>query len=260
MNVNNNRLPSILFIVFSLLWMGLVQADTTKNVFETDKSAPIYIYASQSGKKILKQGRHEDNPFASALIELLARHHLTFGEFSTGLVDLTLEKSRGFQQPDISASSILDVLGACTLQLLPKPASESRVALILAFSDYSGSNLPSLPGAKADMSRMADALVRAGFREVRKVLDPNNAEVESTMRAFAELSKKSDMAVLYTAGHGIEVEGNIYLIPGNYPFLQKNTMLDKRTIPLVRLGSALQASRANFIFYSGGRNNPFGAE
>nr|VFK15745.1 MAG: Caspase domain-containing protein [Candidatus Kentron sp. LPFa] len=259
MHIVHNRLISILLVVFSLLWMGAAQADANAGASRSGSPDPIYFYASQSGKKILDQGRDRGNPFVGALIELLARHELTFGEFSAQLIEGTMEKSRGFQRPDVSATNISDVLQLCALQLLPKPRSRRHVALVLAYSDYSSANLPSLPSAKVDMARIADAFRRAGFDAVRMVLDPGRGEIDGALKDFTALSRESDLAVIYATGHGIEAEGNIYLIPSSYPFLRKSILLDKRTLPLARLGATLQANRANFVFYAGGRDNPFAA-
>nr|VFK37750.1 MAG: Caspase domain-containing protein [Candidatus Kentron sp. TC] len=258
MNIDNNRLISIPLVVLSLLWMGATQADVNASRIESPE--PVYFYASQPGKKTLDQDSNGGNPFASALVELLARHDLTFGEFSSELIDRTVEKSRGFQRPDVSATTISDVLRLCALRFLPKPFSRRRVALVLAYSDYSRANLSSLPDAKVDMERIADAFRSVGFDEVRTVLDPGHGEIESILKDFAALSGKSDLAALYATGHGMEVEGNIYLIPSSYPFLPKNIMLDKRTLPLARLGETLQANRANLVLYGGGRENPFEAD
>jgi len=256
MNTHDNRPLRILCVVFSLLWMGLPQAGAIEDT-PLHNAAPIYFYASQPGKKTLDQGSNGGNPFATALIELLARPSLTFGEFATGLMDRTVAESNGFQRPDMEAATIQDILRLCPLALAPKPSSERRIALVLVFSDYSQANLPSLPGAKGDMERIAKAFRDAGFDEVRTAADPNAAKLESTLQAFAARSKEADLAVLYTTGHGIEVEGAIYLIPSNYAFLRNNTLLDKRTVPLSMLGSALQARLANLVFYGGCRDNPF---
>lgn len=258
MNIDNNRLVSILLVVFSLLWMGTAQADA--NASRIESPDPIYFYASQSGKKILDPGSKGGNPFTGALVALLAWHDLTFGEFSAQLIEGTMEKSRGFQRPDVSAASISDVLQLCALRLLPKPYSRKHIALVLAYSDYSSAKLSSLPGAKIDMTRIADAFRRAGFDEVWTVLDPSQREIEGALQDFTKVSSESDLAAIYAMGHGIEVEGDIYLIPSSYPFLYKSILLGKRTLPVARLGAALRANRANLVLYGGGRNNPFAAE
>ena len=214
---------------------------------------PIYFYASQSGKIALDQGEGGGNPFASALVELLARDKLNFKAFRTELVELTEVKSKKFQRPEVSTRADLD-----TWQVLPKPAAEKRVALVVVFSDYSSSKgAASLPGAKHDLQRVAVALEKAGF-QVQSILDPDLAKLELALKEFAGRSAASDVAVLYTTGHGVEVDGTIYLLPGDYPIDQGSVMLKDWAIRLTTFGSALRASRANLVFYGGCRNNPFG--
>jgi uncharacterized caspase-like protein len=107
----------------------------------------------------------------------------------------------------------------------------------MVFSDYSASVVaPSLPGAEHDMRRIALALTVAGF-EVEKVLEA---------------------AVLYTTGHGAEIDGAAYLLPGDYSFAQGRAALTTGAVSLAAMGSALQASRANLLIYGGCRNDPFG--
>jgi hypothetical protein len=243
------------------LWYSLVGALMilpfwqSKVPLATTAVEPIYIYASQTGRQTLDQGEGGGNPFASALVELLARDSLTFEAFRTELVELTRLKSDGFQRPEIFAR--IDIGG---WQLLPKPAAERRVALVVVFSDYSASSVAqSLPGAKQDMRRVAMALEKAGF-EVQTILDPDRAKLEIALKEFAEHSTASEVAVLYTTGHGAEVEGTVYLFPGDYPFAQGSAALKERALSLTTLGAAARASRANLVFYGGCRNNPFGKQ
>ena len=216
------------------------------------KNEPLYLYASQKGKQTLDNDENGGNPFASAIVELLAHKALVFKEFRTALINLTQVKSERLQMPEIP-----DVPDLETWQLLPKNVSEKRVALVLVFSNYSVAELiHSLPGAKHDMYRIAAALNKAGF-EVQTVIDPDSEQVEATLEEFAKRSSTSDIAVLYTTGHGVEVNGVTYLLPGDYPFSMGSLALKERAIHLKRLGKALHAGRANLLFYGGCRNNPF---
>jgi hypothetical protein len=63
---------------------------------------PVYLYASQSGRPTFDQGEGGGNPFASALVDLLAHPTPSFAMFRTELIERTLLKSEGFQQPEIS--------------------------------------------------------------------------------------------------------------------------------------------------------------
>ncbi|OAD19382.1 peptidase C14 caspase catalytic subunit p20 [Candidatus Thiomargarita nelsonii] len=212
---------------------------------------PIYFYASQTGKQTLDQGEGGGNPFASALVELLARDTLTFDNFRSELIDLTGKKSRGFQRPEIFSKVDLG-----SWHLLPKPSTEKRIALVLVFSDYTISGARALPGAKNDLVRISKSLAEAKF-EVQTAIDPDQSKLNSILKEFSERSKTSDVAVLYTTGHGVEVNGIIYLLPGDYLLVYGKSKLNERAIRLTRIGDAVQASKVNLVFYGGCRNNPF---
>jgi Caspase domain len=241
----------------SRLWHTVLTSLIIVTIFQSTASlgdsstAPIYLYASQTGRPTLDQGEGGGNPFASALVELLGRKSLTFEAFRAELIELTQRKSRGFQQPEVQAPEALP-----GWQLLPKPETERRVALVLVFSDYSPSGkVSSLPGAKHDMQRVAAALDAAGF-EVQRALDPTRAQLEVFLQRFAHRSEAADVAVLYATGHGVEVERVTYLLPGDYPAVEGTDALAEHALRLTALGSALRARRANLLFYGGCRNNP----
>lgn len=213
---------------------------------------PVYIYATQPGRVTFDQGDSGGNPFASALVEAVGAKALRFETLLQQLITKTELKSEGRQRPDVRSDTHLN-----TWQVLPKSPRERRLALVVVFSNYTASGgAQSLPGAARDLSRVGDAFEQAGF-ETERVLDPDRAKLQTILRDFAELSAASDVAALYTTGHGIEVEGTIYLLPGDYPVSHGNTALRERAIRLTQLGAANRANHANLVFYGGCRNNTF---
>lgn len=248
------------FIAWCILGASLVVNAETEPFQRTERQntrvehtpMPMYMYASQSGRVTLDQGDSGGNPFASALVETLAHETLKFDELLTQVIALTLVKSEGYQRPDVRGDARFS-----KWQIVPKPDSERRVALVVVFSDYAASDgAQSLPGAARDLTRVGDALERAGF-ETHRVLDPNRAKLQVVLREFADRSATSDIAALYTTGHGVEVEGTVYLLPGDYPVRSGSASLDKLGIRLADLGGASRAKVANLVFYGGCRNNPF---
>lgn len=236
-------------LVLSAFSLTLVLQTQSSVANSTD---PIYLYASQSGQRTLDRGEGGGNPFASALVELLNREALNFDSFRTELIELTDRKSRGFQRPEIQGPSSMH-----RWQFLPKPENETRVALVLVFSDYTASGgASSLPGAKHDAQRVAEALNKAGFK-VETVLDPDRAKMEAALKQLSTQSATADVGVIYTTGHGVEVERVTYLLPGDYPVEQRVAVLKDRAVRVTVLGSALRARRANLVFYGGCRDNPF---
>jgi hypothetical protein len=214
---------------------------------------PLLFHASQSGRQTLDQGEGGGNPFASALIELLSARNLRLADLPPQLTALTLAKSHSFQQPDVPSHGL-----PRDWPLQPKAPEEKRVALVLVFSDYAQSGgASSLPGAKHDAARVGRAFADAGFN-TRTVIDPDPAAFQDALRDFALQSAAADMAAVYVTGHGVEVDGAVYLLPGDYPVARRNEALQERAIPLVAVVRTARARGVNLIFYGGCRDNPFG--
>lgn len=214
-------------------------------------AAPMVFYASSSGKRTLDRGEGGGNPFASALIELLGRPALGLRDFPNELKRLTVKKSGGRQVPEIPAK-----LAPEEWQFSPKREGEKRVALVMVFSDYSGGGARSLPGAKYDAERISSALEGAGF-ETQNAVDPERTKMATVLAAFKDRSTQADIGVLYVTGHGAEVDGTVYLLPGDFPANGGADALVGFGLALPDLSSTPRAALANFVFYGGCRDNPF---
>src|SRR5262245_4387679 len=94
---------------------------------------------------------------------------------------------------------------------LPGPAfAQGRVALIIGNSTYA--RVPSLPNPAHDAGDVAGALERLGFA-VKTVTDANFDRMRRSLLEFARAAQSAEMAVLYFAGHGVEIDGNNWLLP-----------------------------------------------
>jgi Caspase domain len=243
-----NRSVLAWFVRFGL-FAGLL---VTKLGAQETVNAPLVFYASSSGQQTLDQGEGGGNPFASALIELMGHENLTLRDFPKQLAELTAQKSRDRQLPQVP-----DRLQLVDWQFTPKPEGERRLALVLVYSDYSASGgAKSLPGAKRDAQRLTEALERAGF-ETQKVIDPDRSSLSASLTNFTRRSKDADIGLVYTTGHGVEVAGSVYLLPGDYPIARQKDALADFAIPIAKLSATPHARRANFVFYGGCRDNPF---
>lgn len=214
--------------------------------------APLIFYASQSGQQTYDQADGGGNPFASALIELMAQPGMTLGELPRALTELTTLKSEGFQRPDAPQ----DVEPA-DWRFRPKPVDERRAALVLVVSDYAASHgALSLSGARTDAGRISQALRDAGFM-TRTVLDPDHAQLKATLEEFAARSAAADIALLYTTGHGVEVDNEAHLLLGDFPVEEGNRALTRHAVRLSAIADAVKARRANLVLYGACRDNPF---
>lgn len=230
-----------LLFVAAALWCAAVTAVAADT---------LVFQATTPGKQALDRDAQGGNPFASALIDSLGQPAVGLKQVLAAVEQLTLQYSRGYQRPDVPA-----ITAATDWAMMPVPPGERRVALVLVVSDYARSELQSLPGARFDAERIAVALTRAGF-ETETVLDLDRAAIERKLAQFADQSRMYDVAAIYSTGHGVEVDGTVHLLPGDYPVQQRNAALAARAVALPRMAVAAQGRKLNLVFWGGCRDNP----
>jgi tetratricopeptide (TPR) repeat protein len=134
-------------------------------------------------------------------------------------------------------------------------AAEKRVALVIGNSAYQ--RVSALRNPANDAKALAAVLRRLGFTEVREVLDANLARLGTALKEFGDLATGADWAVIYFAGHGVEVGGTNYLIPVDASLAQQGHIEDE-TVPLSRLlAKVAGASKMQLVILDACRNNPF---
>jgi uncharacterized caspase-like protein len=131
-----------------------------------------------------------------------------------------------------------------------------RVALVLANSAYQ--HAPSLTNPVNDGAVMAKTLKDAGFDVVESRRDLSALDTRRVLRDFADASRDADIAVVYYAGHGIEVEGSNYLIPVDAK-LERDTDVFDEALSLDRILVAVEPARQlRLVILDACRDNPFG--
>ena len=97
----------------------------------------------------------------------------------------------------------------------------------------------------------------AGFDTVDVQLNVENLEFKRAIRKFEADADRADIAVVYYAGHGLEIAGTNYLIPVDAR-LASDRDADDEAISLERLvSSADGAKRLRLIIVDACRDNPF---
>jgi len=130
-----------------------------------------------------------------------------------------------------------------------------RVALIVGNSTYQ--NVPQLPNPSRDAGAVAKMFRDAGFDTVDVRLNIGNLELKRAIRAFEAMADQADIAVVYYAGHGIEIGGTNYLIPVDAK-LASDRDADDEAIQLERLVSSTDgAKRLHLVILDACRDNPF---
>ena len=133
--------------------------------------------------------------------------------------------------------------------------AEKRVALVVGNSSYQ--TVPQLPNPSRDANAVAKMFRDAGFDTVDTLINVGNLEFKRAIRKFEAIADQADIAVVYYAGHGLEISGVNYLIPVDARLASDRDAEDE-AIPLERLvSSADGAKRLRLIVLDACRDNPF---
>jgi|SRR5579872_2765683 len=147
-------------------------------------------------------------------------------------------------------------LAIIAIAFLGKPAfADKRVALVIGNSAYE--HVARLSNPANDATAMESTLKAAGFDFVDFRHDLKAADMRRILREFADKSRDSDVAVIYFAGHGIEVDGTNYLIPIDAT-LERDTDVYDETFSLDRVLLTIEpAKKLRLVILDACRENPF---
>ncbi len=145
---------------------------------------------------------------------------------------------------------------AAALLLLCQPAwAAKRVALVIGNSAYQ--NVALLPNPTNDGAVIASTLKNAGFDVVDSRHDLPANEMRRALRDFADRARDADIAVIYYAGHGMEVDGTNYLIPVDAK-LERDTDVYDEALSLDRVLVSIEpAKQLRLVILDACRDNPF---
>ncbi|RWM88857.1 MAG: hypothetical protein EOR84_25860 [Mesorhizobium sp.] len=128
-----------------------------------------------------------------------------------------------------------------------------RVALVIGNSKYA--HAVALPNPANDAHLIASTLRNSGF-QVIEGLDQDNAGMHSLISRFTEQSYDAELAVIFYAGHGMQVDGKNFLIPVDAE-LTSPAYLKTRTVQIDDFMAALPAEPAiGVIILDACRDNP----
>lgn len=143
---------------------------------------------------------------------------------------------------------------AMTIGLATTPAlADKRLALVIGNSAYK--NAPGLKNPANDAGDMAGALQRLGF-EVLRGINLDYLGMRDIVRRFSEQLPDADVALVFYAGHGLQVAGKNYLVPVDAQ-IETQADLDFGTIDVDLVLHGMEAdTRTNIIFLDACRDNP----
>jgi uncharacterized caspase-like protein len=133
--------------------------------------------------------------------------------------------------------------------------ADKRVALVIGNSAYQ--KVSPLTNPANDAAAVAGMFRKAGFNVVESRRDLKNVELRRALNGFFDTTRDADIAVVYYAGHGIEVEGSNYLIPVD-AVLERDRDVYDEAISLERVLQSIETARKlRLVILDACRDNPF---
>jgi len=109
---------------------------------------------------------------------------------------------------------LVAVLVAGAHLVSPSLSYAKRVALVIGNNAYK--NVSVLEKAENDAQSMGDSLKALGFSVILQK-NLNRRSFNQNLQLFLSQLKAGDEALLFYAGHGVEIQGQIYLLPTDIP-------------------------------------------
>ena len=131
---------------------------------------------------------------------------------------------------------------------------ENRLALVIGNGSYK--DIP-LSTTVNDADEMEKTLTYLGF-SVKKETDISHPAMEKAIRDFGSSLRPGDTALFYFSGHGVQSDGNNYLIPIGADIQGEDEIKHKCVPADMVLAKMKQAgSGVNIVILDACRNNPF---
>ncbi|RLJ59236.1 putative caspase-like protein [Litoreibacter meonggei] len=154
---------------------------------------------------------------------------------------------------------VLLIATSTLLLMSPLQAQESgveRVALVIGNGAYE--NVAELKNPPNDSADLAAALTAVGF-EVLLHTDQTQGSMLNTLRDFRRRASRAEIALVYFAGHGIEIDRQNYLLPVD-AVLETDSDVNFEAVKLeTMIFSASGAKQLSMVIVDACRNNPFAA-
>jgi hypothetical protein len=139
--------------------------------------------------------------------------------------------------------------------VLNAAADENRIALVIGNSAYGTSPLKNPVN---DATAMTATLKELGFKVTSAYNVRSYQEMIKLIRDFGQELQKGGVGLFYYAGHGVQIEGNNYLIP-TMADIRKEGDVELEAVDLNRVLNEMQYARnqVNIIILDACRDNPY---
>ena len=151
------------------------------------------------------------------------------------------------------ASLVSSMVSALLLLVAAVSAQAAgRVALVVGNSDYA--HIGRLPNPTNDAADVGAALRRLGF-EVTVTENAGLSVLTGALRTFTRRSESADVALVFYAGHGMEMDGVNYLLPVDAR-LERDTDVRYETVTLDDVLASTSGAGLRLVILDACRNNP----
>jgi tetratricopeptide (TPR) repeat protein len=130
-----------------------------------------------------------------------------------------------------------------------------RIALVIGNSAYR--SVVRLNNPQNDARAIGASLQNIGFDSVTVVVDATRDKLKDALQAFAADAGNADWAMIYYAGHGVDLKGIDYLIPVDARIATESDAISQG-IPLSEVTAATDGARKlKLVMLDACRDNPF---
>ena len=150
---------------------------------------------------------------------------------------------------------VLPIVSAALLSVLSASVTAAeRVALVVGNATYA--HAPRLANPLNDAADIGAALQRLGFT-VERLDNADKAEMEQALHKLSQAATRSQIAIVFYAGHGIEVDKQNFLVPVNARLASERDV-EFETVPLELVIRAVdRAAVLGLVILDACRENPF---
>ncbi|MGF6158000.1 TPR repeat protein [Ensifer sp. KUDG1] len=146
----------------------------------------------------------------------------------------------------------------CVALFVSMPAgawAAKRVALLIGNEKYAATSPLNNPAN--DVELMKASFEDAGFDSVTTVHDVGRQDMVKALRDFEDLATGAEVAIVYYSGHGMEMNGENFLLPVDVQ-LKTDKDVEDEAIDLDRVQRSLEgATKLKLVILDACRNNPF---
>ncbi len=147
------------------------------------------------------------------------------------------------------------IIGILALALPCLATAAARTALVIGNSDYQTDKLRNPVNDARDIARSLESM---GFK-VTQLLNADRRRMKTGIRAFTRnLGDDDDVGLFYYAGHGVQVNGQNYLVPIDAD-IDTESDVEFETINIARVLAGMEqaGNGLNLVILDACRNNPY---